>query len=68
MVRCNCKKVVDVPITFQDREAGESKLSAKVYIYYIIQLIKLYVHAYFFLLLLLACMMAAAGAKAAGLF
>ena len=49
MVRCNCKKVVDVPITFQDREAGESKLSPKVYIHYIIQLMKLYFHAYFWL-------------------
>ena len=29
MARCRCKNVVDVPITFQDRVAGESKLSMK---------------------------------------
>ena len=29
MVRCDCSRVVDVPITFREREAGESKLSAK---------------------------------------
>lgn len=68
MVRCNCKKVIDVPITFQDREAGESKLSAKVYIYYIIQLIKLYIHAYFWLLILLVCMVIGLLAKVAGVF
>lgn len=28
MVRCRCSRVVDVPITFQERTAGESKVGA----------------------------------------
>lgn len=34
--------VKDVPITFRDRTAGESKLSAKQYILYVLHLIRLY--------------------------
>ena len=46
MVRCRCKKVVDVPITFRDRVAGESKLSMKQNVLYVQQLIVLYLDSY----------------------
>ena len=42
MVRGRAAKVVDAPITFQNREAGESKLSFKTNILYVQQLIALY--------------------------
>merc|ERR1719238_800253 len=42
MVRCRCHPVRDVPITFQDRVAGESKLSASQYRFYVEQLAALY--------------------------
>lgn len=43
MVRCRCKTVRDVPIMFQDRVAGQSKLSAKQNVLYLLQLGSLYV-------------------------
>lgn len=43
MVRCDCKTVTDVPIMFQDRVAGESKLSAKQNLLYLLQLASLYI-------------------------
>jgi len=43
MVRCRCYPVQDVAITFQERAAGESKLSAKQYKLYVEQLLSLYV-------------------------
>jgi len=46
MVRCRCKKVVDVPITFRDRVAGESKLSMKQNVLYLQQLVALYLDMY----------------------
>merc|ERR1711972_217863 len=42
MVRCRCTPVQDVAITFQERTAGESKLTAKQYILYVQQLASLY--------------------------
>ena len=42
MARCRANPVVDVPITFQSRIAGESKLTMKQNIYYVQQLIALY--------------------------
>lgn len=42
MVRCNCERVSEVGITFQDRAAGESKLSAKHYKDYVMQLLSLF--------------------------
>ena len=42
MVRCKCTKVVDVPITFRERVAGESKLTMKQNIEYLRQLKSLY--------------------------
>jgi dolichol-phosphate mannosyltransferase len=46
MVRCGATKVVDVPITFRNREAGESKLSMKQNILYVQQLLALYYGVY----------------------
>lgn len=48
MVRCKCKRVQDVPITFQNRASGESKLSAKQYKSYVVQLASLYWDKYQF--------------------
>jgi len=45
IVRCNCKKVAEVPITFRDREHGESKLTMKQNLLYLRQLLGLYVTA-----------------------
>ena len=42
MVRCGCSSVVDVPITFRERTAGESKLSPKQNVEYLQQLAGLY--------------------------
>lgn len=42
MVRCKCKNIKEVPITFRDREAGESKLSMKQNLLYIQHLAHLY--------------------------
>ncbi len=42
MARCRANPVQDVPITFQSRIAGESKLTMKQNIYYVQQLIGLY--------------------------
>jgi len=41
-VRCKCTNVVEVPITFRDREAGESKLTAKQNLLYLVHLAHLY--------------------------
>merc|ERR1711972_1093499 len=46
MVRCRCTPVQDVAITFQERTAGESKLSAKQYQLYLQQLASLYLDRY----------------------
>mmetsp|Transcript_47007 Transcript_47007/g.105438 ORF Transcript_47007/g.105438 Transcript_47007/m.105438 type:complete len:277 (+) Transcript_47007:70-900(+) len=42
MVRCRCRPIQDVAITFQERAAGESKLSASQYRLYLQQLGALY--------------------------
>merc|ERR1712039_1124366 len=41
MVRCQCDRVQDVGITFCERAAGESKLSAKQYRLYLVQILSL---------------------------
>jgi len=46
MVRAKCRTVEDVPITFRDRHAGESKLTAKQNIEYLKQLVSLYIFLY----------------------
>merc|ERR1711957_33714 len=38
MVRCRCRTVADVGIKFMERAAGESKLSASQYKFYVMQL------------------------------
>ena len=43
MVRCRCRPIVDVPITFQERVAGESKLSMMQNVLYLRQLASLYI-------------------------
>uniref|UniRef100_A0A7S2R9W2 Dolichol-phosphate mannosyltransferase subunit 1 n=1 Tax=Mucochytrium quahogii TaxID=96639 RepID=A0A7S2R9W2_9STRA len=58
MVRCNCSRVEEVPITFRDREAGESKLSMKENIRYLVHLFHLYWFKYpgmLILLFVIAC-------------
>lgn len=42
MARCRCNPVKDVPITFQPRAAGESKMSGKQIYQYLQQLFSLY--------------------------
>ncbi len=44
LVKCKPKNVVEVPITFKDREKGESKLNAGVQINYLKHLMRLYSH------------------------
>mmetsp|Transcript_12870 Transcript_12870/g.17788 ORF Transcript_12870/g.17788 Transcript_12870/m.17788 type:complete len:266 (+) Transcript_12870:203-1000(+) len=46
MVRSRCKTIKDVPIMFQDRAAGESKLSTKQNFLYLMQLASLYSDKY----------------------
>lgn len=53
MVRCRAKPVADVAITFRERVAGESKLSAEVYQRYVQQLASLYWDKYGYLLVML---------------
>lgn len=52
MVRCRCKTVLDVAITFQERQFGESKLSPSQYVKYVQQLVSLYWDKFFFLIVL----------------
>lgn len=47
IVRCDCKKVVEVPILFRDRAAGESKLSMRQQWLYLRHLMRLYAVRYF---------------------
>lgn len=42
MVKCECKRIVDIPIVFKDREEGESKLTMKQNLLYLRQLLGLY--------------------------
>lgn len=44
LVRSKCKKVKEIPIVFRDREYGESKLSSKVIVDYLIHVSKLYIY------------------------
>jgi dolichol-phosphate mannosyltransferase len=44
LVKGSYSKVVEVPITFKDREKGESKLGSKVIFNYLQHLFKLYLH------------------------
>ena len=60
MVRCRCATIVDVPITFRERNEGESKLSAKQNVEYLMQLASLYCFAYKKALALLFALLVAA--------
>jgi len=60
MVRCRCCPIKDVAITFQERAAGESKLSAKQYKLYLEQLASLYWEKFGMLLVLLFLLILAA--------
>jgi dolichol-phosphate mannosyltransferase len=46
VVRCNCRRVVEIPITFQDRMRGESKLSLAQQWLYVRHLGRLYAAHY----------------------
>jgi len=46
MLRCGCRSVREVPITFRDREAGESKLSLREQLNYLKHLSLLYEFRY----------------------
>ena len=54
MARCRANPVKDVPITFQTRLAGESKLSMKQNILYLQQLVSLYWDIYSDIMVLIA--------------
>lgn len=56
MVRCRCNPIKDVGITFQERNAGESKLSASQYKLYLLQLLSLYMVKYKVLVLVMVLM------------
>lgn len=42
IVRCECRTLVEIPITFEDRANGESKLSARQQLLYLQHLARLY--------------------------
>jgi dolichol-phosphate mannosyltransferase len=46
IVKCNCRAIKEVPITFRDRVHGESKLTLKEQINYLRHLMKLYQSKY----------------------
>lgn len=46
IVRCNCQRVVEVPIHFRDRVAGDSKLSVVQQWQYLHHLVRLYLAKY----------------------
>jgi len=46
IVKCNCRSIQEVPITFRDRIHGESKLTVKEQINYLRHLLKLYESKY----------------------
>lgn len=57
--RCGCSNVIDVPITFQERVAGESNLTMKQNVEYLQQLASLYWDKFGFLLVVLALVLLA---------
>ncbi len=46
LVKCGCERVVEVPIHFEDRQFGESKLTLKQQLLYLQHLRRLYVFKY----------------------
>jgi dolichol-phosphate mannosyltransferase len=59
MVKCRANPIRDVPITFQDRTAGESKLTMKQNILYVQQLIGLYIDIYYYHLVVFSVILVA---------
>lgn len=49
LVKCNCRKPVEVPIHFEDRRFGESKLSLKEQLRYLLHIRRLYIYKFSFL-------------------
>jgi dolichol-phosphate mannosyltransferase len=46
MVKCGCERVVEVPIHFEDRRYGESKLNLMQQLLYLLHLRRLYIFKY----------------------
>src|SRR5204863_2286130 len=46
LVKCGCERVVEIPIHFEDRRFGESKLTMKQQLLYIQHLRRLYIFKY----------------------
>jgi dolichol-phosphate mannosyltransferase len=46
MVKCGCGRVVEEPIRFEDRHAGESKLTARQQIEYLVHVLRLYLYRF----------------------
>jgi dolichol-phosphate mannosyltransferase len=46
IVKCGCERVVEIPIHFEDRRYGESKLTMKQQLYYLQHLRRLYIFKY----------------------
>jgi dolichol-phosphate mannosyltransferase len=46
IVRCRCERVVEIPIHFEDRQLGESKLTLKQQLLYLQHLRRLYIFKY----------------------
>src|SRR5690606_1142853 len=46
LVKCNCKKPVEVPIHFQDRQFGDSKLSLREQLRYLQHIRRLYMYRF----------------------
>jgi dolichol-phosphate mannosyltransferase len=63
MARCRAEPVVDVPITFQSRIAGESKLTMKQNVQYIQQLAALYWDRFAWLIVVLVVAMVLAASQ-----
>jgi dolichol-phosphate mannosyltransferase len=59
MVRCGCKNVHEVPFTFRDRTAGESKLTMKQNLLYVRHLMHLYWFKFQFIILVALFVLAA---------
>jgi len=46
LIKCDCKKVIEVPIHFSDRRHGKSKLTLREQLKYLQHLRRLYIHKY----------------------
>src|SRR5690606_3849730 len=46
LVKCNCRRPVEVPIHFQDRQFGDSKLSLREQLRYLQHIRRLYIYRF----------------------